>query len=295
MPVTSSLTWFASGGYGTSAAASLLAPRAAALMDIERGPANQRERQLARRLGASHAAPWCHLHRRLHGADRRLVRRGALSRCSACRAPESTLIALAVADRRLRSTTPSPAGCATAPMSAPRSPTCRAAPPTSPARWPSSAGAPRRWKARATASADKARAATEPLVAELGELGTLVKQLAETVAMHEVALAAGKLAAVTSNTPRRRLRPCPNREPERWRRTRAAASAARRHRRRTRRDGRHDPRRDRSQPRRSLPAADRHAAAAQGALLRSADAAAHRGRHRCCCRPTSSSRPRPPA
>jgi cyclic-di-GMP phosphodiesterase TipF (flagellum assembly factor) len=37
--------------------------------------------------------------------------------------------------------------------------------------------------------ADKARSATTPLTAELGELGTLVKQLAETVALHELRLA----------------------------------------------------------------------------------------------------------
>jgi cyclic-di-GMP phosphodiesterase, flagellum assembly factor TipF len=41
---------------------------------------------------------------------------------------------------------------------------------------------------------DKAQNAVAPLSAELGELGTLVKQLAESVAVHEAALAAGKLA-----------------------------------------------------------------------------------------------------
>jgi cyclic-di-GMP phosphodiesterase TipF (flagellum assembly factor) len=39
------------------------------------------------------------------------------------------------------------------------------------------------------AIADKARAATAPVTAEVGELGTLVKQLAETVALHELKLA----------------------------------------------------------------------------------------------------------
>jgi cyclic-di-GMP phosphodiesterase TipF (flagellum assembly factor) len=39
------------------------------------------------------------------------------------------------------------------------------------------------------AMADKARAAINPLTVELGELGTLVKQLAETVALHELKLA----------------------------------------------------------------------------------------------------------
>jgi cyclic-di-GMP phosphodiesterase TipF (flagellum assembly factor) len=47
-------------------------------------------------------------------------------------------------------------------------------------------------------SADKVRAATAPLAAELGELGTLVNQLAESVAMHEVALTSNKLAAVNA-------------------------------------------------------------------------------------------------
>ena len=40
-------------------------------------------------------------------------------------------------------------------------------------------------------AADTARAATAPISAELGELGNLVKQLADTVATHEAALAAG--------------------------------------------------------------------------------------------------------
>src|SRR5687767_12282349 len=39
------------------------------------------------------------------------------------------------------------------------------------------------------AMADKARASISPLTVELGELGTLVKQLAETVALHELKLA----------------------------------------------------------------------------------------------------------
>jgi cyclic-di-GMP phosphodiesterase TipF (flagellum assembly factor) len=38
-------------------------------------------------------------------------------------------------------------------------------------------------------AAEKARAATEPVAAEVGELGTLVKQLAETVALHELKFA----------------------------------------------------------------------------------------------------------
>jgi cyclic-di-GMP phosphodiesterase TipF (flagellum assembly factor) len=38
----------------------------------------------------------------------------------------------------------------------------------------------------------KARTVTEPITAELGELGTLVKQLAQTVALHELELASAK-------------------------------------------------------------------------------------------------------
>ena len=40
----------------------------------------------------------------------------------------------------------------------------------------------------ADSAAEKARVISEPITAELGELGTLVKQLAETVAMHELKL-----------------------------------------------------------------------------------------------------------
>jgi cyclic-di-GMP phosphodiesterase, flagellum assembly factor TipF len=41
-------------------------------------------------------------------------------------------------------------------------------------------------------AAEKARSATEAVATELGELGTLVKQLAETVALHELKFASGK-------------------------------------------------------------------------------------------------------
>ena len=41
-------------------------------------------------------------------------------------------------------------------------------------------------------AAEKARAATEPITGELAELGTLVKQLAETVALHELKFAGAK-------------------------------------------------------------------------------------------------------
>ena len=46
-------------------------------------------------------------------------------------------------------------------------------------------------------AADTARAATAPISAELSELGSLVKQLAETVASHETAIAAGNTGRKT--------------------------------------------------------------------------------------------------
>src|SRR5258708_6690376 len=45
------------------------------------------------------------------------------------------------------------------------------------------------------ASAGKTRPAADPLMGEIGELGTLVKQLAETVAAHDAKLASGAAAA----------------------------------------------------------------------------------------------------
>ena len=50
-------------------------------------------------------------------------------------------------------------------------------------------------------AADTARAVTAPIAAELSELGTLVRQLAETVAAHDAALAAGAAASATSGVP----------------------------------------------------------------------------------------------
>ncbi|MEA2907128.1 MAG: cyclic-di-GMP phosphodiesterase, flagellum assembly factor TipF [Alphaproteobacteria bacterium] len=44
-------------------------------------------------------------------------------------------------------------------------------------------------ESRVETTLDKTRAATDPLAVEIGELGTLVKQLAETVAAHETAIA----------------------------------------------------------------------------------------------------------
>ena len=53
-------------------------------------------------------------------------------------------------------------------------------------------------------AADTARAATAPISAELSELGSLVKQLAETVAAHEAALAAGHAQSRAAQTRMRR-------------------------------------------------------------------------------------------
>jgi cyclic-di-GMP phosphodiesterase TipF (flagellum assembly factor) len=58
-----------------------------------------------------------------------------------------------------------------------------------------------------TSAAETARAATAPISAELGELGTLVKQLAETVAAHEAALSSGEASAKAEDA-----EPKPNRE-----------------------------------------------------------------------------------
>ena len=67
--------------------------------------------------------------------------------------------------------------------SATRSPTCRAAPPTWRAR---SAELDRRIGAARKPRSDRsARQRVDPVAAEIGELGGLVKQLAETVAAHE--------------------------------------------------------------------------------------------------------------
>ena len=60
------------------------------------------------------------------------------------------------------------------------------------------------------ASAEKARTAAEPLAAELGELSTLVKQLAETVALHELKFASGQDFGVSG---RRESEPQPSAEP----------------------------------------------------------------------------------
>ena len=58
-------------------------------------------------------------------------------------------------------------GCATAPTSATRSPTCRAAPPTCPGRWPSSAAGSPTLEGQGSSAAETARAVTAPITAEL--------------------------------------------------------------------------------------------------------------------------------
>lgn len=48
---------------------------------------------------------------------------------------------------------------------------------------------------------NRVRAAVEPVTSEIGELGVLVRQLAETVAVHEQAIAAGRVAAAPPPDP----------------------------------------------------------------------------------------------
>ena len=177
--------------------------------------------------------------------------------------------------------------------------------------WPpglrDSTAASSRLEGEVAAAMDRSRAAAEPLAAEIDELGGLVKELADAVAAHEHMLE----SAIANATPRRRARPgaCARahagraagpaeRHASRTTRTESdePARAPARHRAASRAracgDRRADRARDRGQPRRPLSPADRHAAAAQGALLRGADAAAHRRRRRCSRRPTSSPPPR---
>ena len=150
-------------------------------------------------------------------------------------------------------------------------------------------------KASVDTTVSRARGAVEPLAAEIGELGGLVSQLADTVAAHEQRLqrSTGGRAA---RCRRRRRKPS--------RRCRRAAGAERERRRATARlavrgidrDGVVEliARRGRRQPHRSLSAADRHAAAAQGALLRGDVAAAHRRRRGRPGRRLPRRTPRPP-
>ena len=147
---------------------------------------------------------------------------------------------------------------------------------------------------------DHSQAATAPLATEIGELGELVKDLADAVAAHEEMLE----SAIRNATPTRPLPaaapppapPAAARPRPRWRpsrcspRTRPCPAPSRRPipapaaerplpRRRAVRDRGAARARHRGQPDRPLSPADRHAAAAQGALLRGARAAARRRRH----------------
>ena len=137
-------------------------------------------------------------------------------------------------------------------------------------------------------AAEKARSATEAITGELAELGTLVKQLAETVALHELKFAGASIAAARDDRPA---------QPSAGAGRRCSARRARPgcHRRQPRRNDRDRPRCHRCRPGRSLSAADRHAAAAQGALLRGVHPAAHRGWRRAAARPSFSKRPKPAA
>ena len=107
-------------------------------------------------------------------------------------------------------------------------------------------------EARGEVGFDKLREATAPLAAEVDELGALVRQLAESVAAHDATLAAA--AGASGATPARPAEPAPaapavhDAELARERITATIRDARRR-------------------PRRPLPATDRHAAAAQSALL----------------------------
>src|SRR5262245_12846038 len=147
---------------------------------------------------------------------------------------------------------------------------------------------------------EKTRAASAPLSGEIETLGTLVKQLAESVAAHEAGLARHLIGGAPPG-PGRRREPAPGRpaggRPRRRGGNSAGAGSRRQGAGRSGRDGagadgkrtvprprprpRHGADRggDRGQPRRPLPAADRLAAAAQGAVLRGGGAAAH-GRRR---------------
>ena len=148
------------------------------------------------------------------------------------------------------------------------------------------------------ASLDRTQAATEPLAAEIGELGELVKDLADAVAAHEQMLANASRHADAGSERRGCAGVAPTMPPaampqagqiaaaELVEQTVAAAppppdperAGSGTFKGKTRPRSSRDRPRDRGQSHRPLPAADRHAAAAQGALLRGADAAARRRR-----------------
>ena len=85
-------------------------------------------------------------------------------------------------------------------MSANRSPTCRAVPPISPARSQKSAAGS--IAVEHQEAARRTRSPNDPLAAEIGELGVLIKQLAETVAIHDERLADSQAApGASANEP----------------------------------------------------------------------------------------------
>ncbi len=117
-------------------------------------------------------------------------------------------------------------------------------------------------------AAEKTRIATEAVTGELAELGTLVKQLAETVALHELKFAGARdfgTPAANQDRPAAPAEAAGDAEPAADSRDEMIATRARRH---------------RFRPCRSLPAADCHLAAAQGPLLRGVYPASHCGRRR---------------
>ena len=130
-------------------------------------------------------------------------------------ATEAVIVALAVLTA-WASTTPCRPGSASAPWSAASSAISRAAMPTWRARWPRSAAGSSALEGRMDTVQHRARAATDPLAVEIGELGTLVKQLAETVAAYETRFARNRQASG-------RAGPAPDRRHRRpWRQRRAA-------------------------------------------------------------------------
>ncbi len=150
-------------------------------MDIGRGSANHGP------FGAVHAAHWRDIHRHLHGADCRRRGRGAVPRIR----PERRGIDHRGGRRADRHGALQRGDDAAARPLRPRRPDRR---PVARHRRPVPPGGRVRPPARGPrrpgqSAADTARAATAPISAELSELGSLVKQLAETVAAHEAALA----------------------------------------------------------------------------------------------------------
>ncbi len=146
--------------------------------------------------------------------------------------------------------------------------------------------------ADAVAHAEAAVAGTEPLTSEIGEIGSLIKQLAEQVNAHDLALQtrsiprreppagdSGRDRATTGPAAPRLATVSPTPKPVPAQRERiGGAGQCWVYRPRPRCCGRRRPRRHRGQSSRVLSASDRDAAAAQGTLLRSARAGANRRR-----------------